>query len=358
MTDLETATTSRPRPFVHALCLMAALVAAAGCRNAPAERAVAAERAPSDASRPDAGASMPQQIADVMSQLNGGVHTGFRFAHAKGLVLTGTFTPAKGASSISRAAHLRGGLVPVTARLSDGTGVPQINDDNANASPRGMAIRFALPGGASTDIVANSHNGFFVGTADDFLAFLKAVAATKPDSPHPSPIEQFLGSHPRALKVIVDSKPLPQSFANLAFFGNNAFVFVDSAGNKRTGRYQILPVAGIKHLGSAAAAKLSPNYLFDELTRRIARGPIKYRLLVQLPNPGDPTNDGSIVWPDDRKRVELGTINLTAIAPNNEELQRSLTFNPIFITDGIQLSDDPFVPLRSAVYALSVAHRR
>jgi catalase len=302
--------------------------------------------------------SLPQQIADVMAQLNGGIHPGFRFAHAKGLVLTGTFTPAKSAHSISRAAHLRGGTVPVTVRLSDGTGVPQINDDNSNASPRGMAIRFALPGGAFTDIVANSHNGFFVGTGDDFLAFLKAIAATKPDSPHPSPIEQFLGGHPRALKVIMDSKALPKSFATLGFFGNNAFVFVDSAGTRRVGRYQILPVAGIHHLDSTTATKLSPNYLFEELTRRIARGPIKYRLLVQLANPGDPTNDGSIVWPGDRQRVELGTLSLTKIAPNNAELQRSLTFNPIYLTDGIQLSDDPFVPLRSAVYALSVAHRR
>jgi catalase len=302
--------------------------------------------------------SLPQQIADVMTQVNGGIHPGFRFAHAKGMVLTGKFTPAKGAQSISRAAHLKGAAVPVTVRLSDGTGVPQINDDNPNASPHGMAIRFALPGGAFTDIVANSHNGFFVGTGEDFLAFLKAIAATKPDSPHPTSIEQFLGSHPTALKVIIDSKPLPVSFATLSFFGNNALTFVDGAGTKRVGRYQILPVAGIHNLDSITATKLSPSYLFDDLQRRIARGPIKYRLWVQLANPGDQTNDGSIVWPDDRKRVELGTISVTTIAPKNEELQRSLTFNPIFLTDGIQLADDPFIALRSAVYALSVAHRR
>jgi catalase len=300
--------------------------------------------------------SLPEQIADVMVKINGGIHTGYRFAHAKGLVLTGTFTPAPGAAAISRAAHLHGGPVPVMVRFSDGAGVPQLADNDPRAAPRGMAIRFTLPKGY-TDIVANSHNGFFVGTGEDFLAFLKAIAATTPTSPPPSPIEQFLGAHPRALKVITDSHALPVSFATLAYYGNNAFLFVDSAGNKRAGRYQIVPVAGLASLDSVAAGKTTPNYLFDELPRRLAKGPIKYRLMVQLANPGDPTIDGSVVWPDDRKRVELGTITLDKIAPDNEELQKSLAFSPINLTDGIQLSDDPFPILRAQVYAISVSHR-
>jgi catalase len=301
--------------------------------------------------------SLPEQIADVMVQLAGGIHPGFRFTHAKGLVLTGTFTPAPSARTISKAAHLTGGPVPVTVRLSDGTGLPQANDANPQTSPRGMAIRFTLPKNAYTDIVANSHNGFFVGTGDDFLAFLKAIAATTPTSAHPSPIEQFLGAHPRAAKVLKDSQALPKSFATLAYYGNNAFVFVDSAGTKHAGRYQILPALGIAHLDSTAAAKADSNYMFEDLRRRIARGPISYTLAVQLANPGDPTNDGSVVWPGDRKRVTLGTIKLTTIAPDNDALQRSLAFSPIYLTDGIQLSDDPLPALRAAVYALSVQHR-
>jgi catalase len=220
-----------------------------------------------------------------------------------------------------------------------------------------MAVRFTLPKGSYTDIVANSHNGFFVGTADDFLAFIKAVAATTPTSPHPSPAEQFLGAHPRALKVVQESQGLPKSFATLAYFGNNAFLFVDSAGVKRAGRYQIVPVAGIAYLDSAQATRADSNYLFDDLRRRIARGPISYKLLVQLADPGDQTNDGSIVWPDDRKRVELGTFKLTTIARDNGEAQRKLAFSPINLTEGIQLSDDPFPALRAAVYALSTQHR-
>ena len=303
------------------------------------------------------GTNLPQRIADVMVQLNGGIHTGFRFMHAKGLVVTGTFTAAPSARSISKATHLAGGPIPVTVRFSDGTGNPMIPDPDTRGAPRGMAIRFTLPGGGFTDIVAISHNGFVVGTGEDFLAFLTAVAHTKPDSPHPNPVEQFLGTHPRALKFIQEVQPLPTSFATLAYFGNNAFLFVDSAGIKRAGRYQILPAASLSILDSAAATKAGPNYLFEDLPRRLASGPVGFRLVVQLANPGDQTSDGSIVWPVDRKLVELGVLSLTAVAPNNEELQRSLTYNPIFLTPGIELSDDPLVALRSAVYALSVAHR-
>lgn len=300
--------------------------------------------------------SLPEQIADLMVKANGGIHKGFRFAHAKGLVVTGTFTPTPAARSVSRAAHFAS-AVPVTVRFSDGTGLPTIPDNTPNAAPRGMAIRFQLPAGGVTDIVAISHNGFIVGTGEEFRALFEAITSTTPQSPHPTPIERFLGSHPRALKFITDQTALPASFATLGFFGNNAFVFVDGAGAKRAGRYQILPVEGIRNLDSLAASRTTPDYLFDDLRRRIARGPVQFKLYVQLANPGDQTKDGSIPWPDDRKRVEVGTIALTTVAPDNAELQRKLMYSPILLTDGIQLGDDPLPVLRAAVYALSVAQR-
>jgi catalase len=301
--------------------------------------------------------TLPEQIADQMVILAGGIHPGLRFTHTKGLVAMGTFTPTPEAKTLSRAAHLQGTPVPVTVRFSDGSGIPNIPDNDPNASPHGMAIRFMLPGGAYTDIVANSHNGFFVGNGTDFLALLTAIASTTPKSPHPSPIEAFLGAHPAALKVIVDSKAAAKSFENLDFFGNNAFVFLDAAGNKHPFRYQIIPVAGVVKLDSATAAKQKPTYMFDDLKRTIAKGPVKYKIYAQLPNPGDPTNDGSVVWPSDRKRVELGTLSVTKIAANSDSLQKALAFNPIILTNGITLSDDPLPSIRSAVYALSVAHR-
>lgn len=343
--------------FAARVAALAASILLPGCDRSDArarETAVAATAAESTST---SAKSLPQQIADVVVQLNGGIHTGFRFMHAKGIVTSGTFTPTAEARTLSRAAHFSGPPVPVTVRFSNAPGVPANMDNNPGSGPRGMAIRFTLPGEAFTDIVSISHNGFVVGTGDDFLAFLKAAAASGPQAPHPTPIEAFFGSHPRAAKFATEVQVRPKSYATVAYFGNNAFVFVDGSGKKQVVRYQIVPVAGVVNLDSAVAAKASSNYLQEEIQRRLAHGPVEFRLYAQLPNAGDPTNDGSMVWPDDRKRVLLGSIRLSKVEPNQDELQRSLAFNPTFLTNGIELSDDPLVPLRSAVYALSVAHR-
>ncbi len=346
----------RAHPIAGAAMLSAATILSACNRSGDTAKEAAGASTHADSSSTPA-ANLPQQIADLMVQLNGGIHTGFRFNHAKGIVVSGSFTPTAQAKTLSRAAHFSGPAVPVTVRFSNAPGVPANADNDPRSGPRGIAIRFKLTGGGFTDIVSISHNGFVVGTGEDFLAFFKAIAASGPDAPHPSPIETFFGSHPRAAKFAMEIQARPKSYATAAYFGNNAFVFVDRQGKRQPVRYQIIPAAGVVNLDSAAASKQGANYLQDELQRRLAKEPVQFRLFAQLPNQGDPTKAGSIVWPADRKRILLGTIRLTKVEPNQEELQRSLAFNPIFLTNGIELSDDPLVALRSAVYALSVAHR-
>src|SRR5215831_4032360 len=128
------------------------------------------------ASRADAqeDKSLAQQIFETMIQLPGN-NPHYRAAHAKGVVCEGTFTPSGGAASLSKAAHFQGGSMPVIVRFSDASENPHIPDNSG--IPRGMAIRFNFPGGGQTDIVSLSHNGFIVGTGEDFLALQKAVVA-------------------------------------------------------------------------------------------------------------------------------------------------------------------------------------
>jgi catalase len=300
-------------------------------------------------------AGLVQQIAEIMSQgPSGKAHQ--RYIHAKGIVCEGTFQASAGAADISRAAHLQGGSVPVTVRFSDGAPDIAVADNSPDASPRGMAIRFEV--GRGTDIMAISHNGFVVGTGEDFLALEKAIAATDQSKPHPWPIEAFLGSRPAALKFVQDPKPVPVSFATESFYANDAFVFVNSKGQKQAGRYQIIPVNGPQYLDDAVAKAKPANFLSEELGPRLAQAPAKFRLLLQLAKPGDQTSDSSVIWPDDRKNVELGIITITSVVPDTMAAERKLAFDPTRLIDGIELSDDPLPLLRSRVYVYSVAGRR
>jgi catalase len=297
---------------------------------------------------------------DLIAQLETifGQHPGFRPAHAKGAMLTGSFTPSGDAGSLTLAPHLHRASTPVTARFSNSTGIPLLPDNDPNANPRGLALRFHLAEHVHTDIVSHSTDGFPTRTGEEFLEFLRAVAASGQSTASPSPIEQFLGAHPKALEFVKTPKPAPTSFARESYFGVTAMRFTNENGVSRFGRYRIVPEAGNEHLDDAAMAGKSPTYLFDELTDRIGSGPVRFRILVQLAEDGDPVDDATIHWPEDRQVLELGTLQLTAPVPNNTEEQQRIIFDPIPRIDGIEPSNDPLLELRAAVYLISGRRRR
>ena len=287
-----------------------------------------------------------------------GAHEGFRANHAKGIMAEGIFTPTKKAKSLSKAAHLQGPTVPVTVRFSASGGLPSIPDSDPNAFPKGMAVKFKLPDGTDTDIVCISINGFPASTPKEFYDFLTAISQSPPDAPHPTPVEAFVGSHPAAKHFVVEiPKPTPASFATQPFFGVNAFRFTNAKGAKKYGRYFLVPVAGASYLDPADAAKRPPDFLNDELTERLKKGPVSFKLSVQLAKKGDPINDGTKIWPDSNPKIELGTITITGLVPDNANAQRQILFTPINVTDGIEASDDPIIEARGEAYAVSYSRR-
>ena len=157
-----------------------------------------------------------------------GVHPGLRPAHAKGQMFTGTFKPARGAATLSRAPHLTRESTPVTARFSNSTGIPALPDNAPEANPRGLAIRFNLAEHVHTDIISHSTDGFPTRDGAQFLEFLKAAAASGPDVPSPKPIEKFLAAHPAALAFVQAPKPFPTSLARETYFGVTAFAFTNA----------------------------------------------------------------------------------------------------------------------------------
>lgn len=296
------------------------------------------------------GAGVPARIVGALDALFGGPHTGQRAVHAKGVLCEGTFTPAPGATALSRAMHLQGAPVPVLARFSNFAAVPGLPDGHPASSPRGLAIKFLLPDGGDTDIVAHSYDGCPAGTPEDFLAFLRAVS-------DPAALAAHTAAHPAARAFVEHPKPAPASYATEAYFGASALRFTDAAGHSRHGRYRILPVAGTSHLSADEAAGRAPDFLAEELTERLRRGPAAFRLLVQLAGEGDPVADASVPWPADRPVVELGTLAVHVPVPSGDARHRETVFVPTNLTGGIAATADPLLTARTRAYLISSERR-
>jgi len=303
--------------------------------------------------------ALSHQVIDTFDKVDGGVHPGFRPAHAKGILLTGAFTPSSEAAALTRAPHLRRDSTRVTVRFSNFAGIPTVADnDPQGAGPRGFAVRFHIAEHVHTDIVAHSVDAFPVRTAEELLEFLNALVATDLAGPHPNAVEQFLGAHPAALTFVQIPKPIPTSFAKESFFAVSAFKFTNGQGAGRYGRYRILPVAGNEYLGEAEAAARSPDFLFDEIKGGVAKEPVRFRVVVQLAEDNDNIDDATVRWPEDRPRLVLGEISLTEIAADNAKEQQHIIFDPIPRVDGLEASADPLFEPRANVYLMSGRRRR
>lgn len=300
--------------------------------------------------------ALAQQLLDALDALSG-LHPGFRPAHAKGLMCSGTFAPTAEAATLTRAPHAHRPSTPVTVRYSDSTGVPTIPDnDPARSGPRGMAVRFHLDDHVHTDIVAHSTNGFPVHTGEEFLEFLRAAAAA--GAGRPEAIGAFLAAHANAKRFVETPKPIPTSFAREAFFAVTSFKFTSADGLSRHGRFRLRPEAGTEYLSDEAAAAKPQNFLFDEIGQRLARGPVRLGVYVQMAGPGDDVADASVAWPDNRAEMPFGTITLTARVDDQVPERRKIIFDPVPRVEGIESSGDPLTDVRSDIYLLSGRRRR
>jgi catalase len=299
--------------------------------------------------------ALAQELLDAFDAVFG-LHPGYRPAHAKGLMCTGTFTPSPEAAKLTRAPHASRKTTPVTVRYSDSTGLPAIPDNDPQSSPKGMAVRFHLGEHVHTDVITQSSEFFPVRTGEEFLEFLRALAAS--GAGRPEALGTFLAAHPTAKRFVEMPKPIPTSFAREAFFALTSFQFTNADGASRHGRFRIRPDAGTEYLSKEAAAAKPGDFLFDEIDQRLAKGPITLSVFVQLAGPGDDVTDSTVTWPKDRQEIPFGKITLTTRVDADSEELRKIIFDPLPRVDGIESSGDPLTQVRADLYLLSGRRRR
>jgi len=279
-----------------------------------------------------------------------------RAAHAKGVVLEGRFAATEEACTLSEAAVFCEPSLPITVRFSDSTGLPDIPDTDDNASPRGMAVRFQVGDNANLDAVTHSFNGFPAATSQEFLELMRALAASGPGAAKPTALETYLAGHPVAVAFFGTQKPPPQSFATCAYFGVNAVTLIDASGARRHVRGRFVPQAGEHTLDAATRAKMGPNYLREEIAKRLAAGPVAFDWRAQVAEAGDVLDNPSVAWPESRKLVTLGTLSIERVCADQAKADKIL-FGPGLLPPGIEPAD-PMLTFRDHAYLISSKDRQ
>lgn len=295
-----------------------------------------------------------QQAVDAINEVFGR-HDGFRALHAKGTLCKGTFDASPEAAELTRAAHMQAETVAATIRFSNGSGNPRQPDYAPD--PRGMAVKFYLPDGSRTDIVAVSTPRFPTRTPEGFIELVKAQGA---GAAALWKMPRFLARHREALPVLPAVAPTlrpPASYALIRYYGLHAFKWIGDGREGQFVRYTWLPLQDGAKVSLREARRLGRDYLQEELRRRLELGPIRFGLELQIAGPGDPAEDPSAAWPRQCRRVRAGTLEVTGLETERETGGDVLVFDPTRVTDGIECSDDPVLRFRSDAYRESVARR-
>lgn len=284
-----------------------------------------------------------------------GRHAGQRRNHTKGICAAGTFTPAVEARTYSRSPLFSSGTVPVLARFSVAGGRPGTPDTARN--PRGLALRYALPGGAVHQMSMLHVPLFSSATPESFHARLDAdrpdPATGKPDAARQAEVAARHTDN-RPLGAWMSAHRPPAAYTQASYHSLHAFRFVDAAGQARWVKWRFVPLDGEAELDDDALKTAAPNFLEAALQRRLATSPAEWNLVLTLGEAGDPIDDPTQAWPAGRREVTIGRL---AIVRSGGTECEGVNYDPLVLTDGIEPSPDPVLRFRSAAYAQSFARR-
>jgi catalase len=281
-----------------------------------------------------------------------GKYPGFRRAHARGELYEGIFSANGAATPLTTAPHLQQGEVKALVRFSHSSPDPTWTD--VMSPVKGMAVQFQLPDGAVTNIVGVNSPIFMAKTPEVFTEMLGIVKSFKNGKPRIKDLTELVVKYPesRAAIDVLKKMHAPASFATGRYYAIHAFYFIDEEGKKRPIKYEWEPEAGVETLTLPKAASMPIEYYKADLEDRLAQRPVHFDLNIVLGEKEDPTDDPTLEWPADRKKVTIGRLSVLKKAEHAE----SAIFDPTAVTAGIACSEDQILNFRHDAY--SISHNR
>ncbi len=298
---------------------------------------------------------------DTVNALNGvfGRHAKERGSHAKGFCVAGQFVPSDEAKKFATSPLFSGGTIPVTARFSIGGGNPKASD--TDRSVRGLGIRFHLKNEEELDLVMTSAPVFFAATPKQFVEFLKArTADPATGQKDPAKIKAFNDANPNVMAHLnyVSQTPPPASYATTPYFSAHAFAFDTNGTGETHARWHVEPVGGFKGLSEEQEESFPNSFLEKELGERLAKDTAQWDIFLQIAEDGDSIVDPTAVWPDTRRKVNVGRLTIERTIDKGAENDcTGFVYDPNNLPTGIAATNDPILAIRSPAYAVSFARR-
>lgn len=283
-----------------------------------------------------------EEAIDTIESI-GHTQNNLRRAHANGLAFDALFEPSGAAMPWTTAAHLQKQAVPAVVRFSYSS--PQEDPRKQLIPVKGMAVRFELPDGTHTNLTMANIPIFISKTPEAFMRLLQAFA--NEDSWNDRWKTLLHDTEYKAyLPILKNLRPM-QHFETLHYYAIHAYYLVNSAQERQAVRFAWEPFP--QNSNSTLDGSLE-----NSLIKKVKQEQIRFRLLIQLAEKGDPTDDPTEQWPDDRRKIEAGVLTLKSLRPDSAE---QIVFDPTDTVAGIECSDDPVLRFRSAAYAESARRR-
>jgi catalase len=296
----------------------------------------------------------------VVDALEGasGVRRRQRRNHTKSVSARGLFLGSSVAAAYSRSALFSGEALEVVARFSLAGGDPDASD--AERSPRGLALKFLLPNGRIHHITMINTPMFVAAVPqtlrDEVAALATDRTAGKPDA---AKHRAFEATHPESAgqaAFLRDNNP-PPSYANCAYYGIHAFRFINRGDVLTNVCYRFVPWDGERQLSDAELEAMPRDFLKQALMERVARGPVGCDMVLTIGEPGNPTDNPTVLWPTDRKEIQAGTLAITSATPYAVAGSYGINIGPLVLADGIVPAEDAVLLFRSPSYATSHTRR-
>jgi catalase len=272
--------------------------------------------------------------------------------------LVGHFESNGRGAELSRARVFASGQIPVNGRFALAGGQPFVAD--APQTVRSLAVQFLLPDGEEWRTGTIDIPVFPVQNAEQFIAQMQAGAPDpKTGKPDPAAMQAFVASHPATARALplIQSRAISSGFADATYGGLNAFLLVDAQGKTTPVRWTFVPEQPFRAAAAAGVATADTNFLFDALIAAVHQAPQRWRLVLTVGQPGDPTGDATVPWPTNRRTLDVGTLVVEQLVSEDVSATRDITFDPLILPDGIEASDDPLLSARSATYSVSFRRR-